>query len=131
MSSVTAAFAQVARRVGYFITLAADISGYTVSENTTTYNAWTAADIPIATLQSAASYNMGTGSGKILEDMGDLAVVSGQLYRKVRRVDQTATGGTFQTFWIILPGGEYPIAGRGASGYAAGTGNPAAVARLG
>ena len=119
MSSVTSQMAQIGRRINYFRCLA-DISGYDVSQNTTDYNSW------------KVNVNAGTQStsGTILQDMGEMAKVSGQIFRKVREiVNQTqATGAlTSEVFWIVVPGGEYPVQGVATGGGLAVT----AVARLG
>jgi len=130
MSSATSSYAQVDRRIGYFITLS-DISGFTVAENST-YNAWTAEVITAANM--TAIYGGGTAfaANQILEDMGEIAKVNGQIYRKVRKVTQTHAGGALPTFFIILPGGEYPIQGFPLAGGALPTLNTIAnVARLG
>ena len=122
MSSVHAEFAQVSRRVGYFI-CTSDVSGYTdVSQSTVDYNSW-----------NANITNFRVSAGQVLEDMGELAKVNGYILRKVRNVSVVAPGGGAlspnPTFWIVVPGGEYPMAG------VATVGTPdlrvAAVARLG
>lgn len=125
MSSVTAAFAQVARRVGYFLCVG-DVSGYTVTEGAD-YNSWSAT--PVA----ANSFV----TNDVLEDMGEIAKYQGNILRKVRKVAASNTaggpvagGGALATTWIVVPGGEYPMAGYGTSATAAGL-VPARVARLG
>lgn len=109
MSSVTSEFAQVARRVGYFV-CTADVSGYTdVSQSTVDYNSW-----------NANITNVRIPSGTVLEDMGELAKVNGYILRKVRNVSTIAAGGgaapiitgsASYTAFIVVPGGEYPMAG--------------------
>ncbi len=117
MSSVTSAFAQVAPRVGYFICVSGCTVYTDVSENAIDHNSW-----------NANTTSQVIAVGTILEDMGEIAKVSGQILRKVRPVVQVATGtGVLTTYWIVVPGGEYPIAGVAT----AGTLTVAAVARLG
>jgi hypothetical protein len=111
MSSVTSEFAQVARRVGYFI-CTGDVSGYTVTQNATT-NSWSAAAV------TGTLYSQNT----ILEDMGEIAKVNGQILRKVREVVQTYAGGAAPTYFIVTPGGEYPVQGFPVAG-----GTPSATA---
>jgi len=118
MSSVTSDFAQVARRVGYFLCVG-DVSGYTVTEDAGA-NTWTATVIP-GTQFSA---------NDVLEDMGEFAKYQGNILRKVRKVTQVAAGGALSTVFIVVPGGEYPMAGYGTSPTATGLA-PARVARLG
>jgi hypothetical protein len=102
MSSVTSEFAQISRRAGYFITLANDVSGYTVVQNATT-NSWSiSTTVPVLAFGAA---------NQILEDMGEIAKVDGQILRKVRAVTQTYAGGAAPTYYIVMPGGEYPIQG--------------------
>jgi hypothetical protein len=119
MSSVTSAFAQVDRRIGYFI-CTADVSGYTdVSASTVDYNSWNA----------NTTFTRFT-TGQILEDMGELAKFQGYIFRKVRNVSTPAPGGgvVLPYFWIVVPGGEYPMAGVAS---ASGSFTVAPVARLG
>ncbi len=124
MSSVTSEFAQVARRVGYFITLAADISGYSFAAPTDA-NAW-----PAPTVATVANFGV-TGLNTVLEDMGEIAKYNGQIYRKVRVVTQTNAGGARPAFWILVPGGEYPVQGYPTPGTASGLNTVSLVARLG
>jgi hypothetical protein len=117
MSSVTSAFAQVDRRVGYFIC----VSGCTVYTD-------------VSANSDNNSWNVNSGSsqtitvGTIFEDMGEIAKYQGAILRKVRPVAQVAGGAAvLTTYWIVVPGGEYPVAGvPGPSGLTVG-----AVARLG
>ena len=123
MSSVTSSYAQVARRLGYFRCLA-DVSGYAVAENTSTYNDWT--------ITSTGATTTTYTSGSILEDMGEIARIggatgSGQILRKVRNVTQVTAGGALPTYFIVMPGGELPISVAGSGSVLA----VAAVARLG
>ncbi len=125
MTSVGTEFAQVARRVGYFLCVG-DVSGYTVSEGAD-YNSWSAVVI--------AGNSFSTND--VLEDMGEVAKYQGNILRKVRKVAASATaggpvaaGGALSPVWIVVPGGEYPMAGYGTSATAAGL-VPARVARLG
>ncbi len=110
MSSVTSEFAQVSRRVGYFICVSGGSFGYTdVSQSTVDYNSWN--------ITAASTTAIATNA--ILEDMGEIAKVNGYILRKVRNVSTIAPGGgaafnpgsTVYTFWIVVPGGEYPMAG--------------------
>jgi hypothetical protein len=118
MSSVTSDFAQVARRVGYFLCVG-DVSGYTVTEDAGA-NTWTAT--VIAGTQFSAN--------DVLEDMGEIAKYQGNILRKVRKVTQVAAGGALAAVFIVVPGGEYPMAPGLVT--PSGTGlTPARVARLG
>lgn len=117
MSSIQSEFAQVARRVGYFICVSGSVTAYDVSQNTTNYNSWN--------VNSASTYAQGT----VLEDMGEIAKYQGSILRKVRAVTQVPAGGNATPYWIVVPGGEYPIAGYGSGGASALT--AALVARLG
>ena len=125
MSSVTSAFAQIDRRIGYFRCLG-DVSGYTVTEGAD-YNSWS------ATVVAGNSFV----TNDVLEDMGEFAKYQGNILRKVRKVAASATaggpvaaGGALAAVWIVVPGGEYPMAGYGTSATATGL-VPARVARLG
>ena len=118
MSSVHAEFAQVARRVGYFLCVG-DVSGYTVTEGAD-YNSYSAVVI--------AGNSFSTND--ILEDMGEIAKFNGSILRKVRKVTAIPAGGALATVFIVVPGGEYPMAGYGTSPTTAGLA-PARVARLG
>lgn len=127
MASVIAKTAQIGRRLGYFIGTS-DVSGYafsTIVEDSAS-NGWT-----FATGTSVTSLVTVCAANGILQDMGEIAKVSGNLLRKVRVVSQNpagvATGGAVTNFWIVMPGGEYPV--QGVSG--AGSFVPARVARLG
>ena len=97
----------------------ADISGYTVAAGTDS-NSWT------ATVITGTKASLGA----LLQDMGEMAKVSGQVLRKVRLIDsQTEATGNLDSvvFWIVVPGGEYPVQGVATGGGLA----VAAVARLG
>lgn len=122
MASVIAKTAQIPRRLGYFITTTGDLSNNTY-DVTVGVNEWTAAK-----RTGVAAITTGT----VLQDMGEIAKVNGQIYRKVRVAAQYPSGvsvtGAVTTFWIVVPGGEYPVQG------VDGTGTivlPASVARLG
>lgn len=112
MSSTTSSFAQVGRRVGYFICLSGNIPTYTITAGV---NGWTKSG-PV----NRYSQN------DILQDMGEIAKIDGTYFRKVAYVEQYAGGGAIETHWIVVPGGEYPIPGVDVEGPA-----PAHVARLG
>lgn len=116
MSSVTSQMAQIGRRIGYFIATA-DCSGYDVSQSTVNYNSWN------------ANRTTQVVGDSILQDMGEIAKVNGQVLRKVRLVTQNPAGGIASTFFIVMPGGEYPVQGYGAGSYSGLP--PATVARLG
>ena len=115
MSSIDSKPAQIARRLGYFITTSTDLSNntYTVVPNV---NDWT---VTLRTGVGAIAANT------ILQDMGEIAKFNGQLFRSVRPVTQIPAGGNAASFFIVMPGGEYPV--QGGSGSLA----PANVARLG
>lgn len=101
MSSVGSVTAQIGRRINYFRCLA-DISGYTVAQGT---DAWSAPALIASTIAS---------SGAILQDMGETAKYNGAILRKVRLIDSVteATGNLNSVvFFIVVPGGEYPVAG--------------------
>lgn len=116
MSSITSAFAQVDRRIGYFVCVSGPVLTYDVSQNTSTYNSWNAN-------VTAVTY----AANAVLEDMGEIARVSGAIFRKVRLVTQFPAGGAAPSYWIVVPGGEYPNAGTAVSTPY----TPALVARLG
>jgi hypothetical protein len=118
MSSVTSAFAQVDRRIGYFICVSGSVQNYDVSQSTVDYNSWN--------VNTLSTYPQGT----VLEDMGEIAKYQGSILRKVRAVTAVPGGGAASTAWIVVPGGEYPMAGYGTSATTAGL-TPAIVARLG
>jgi hypothetical protein len=127
MSSASSKPAQIARRLGYFIGTG-DVSGYAFSTivEDSAYNGWTfASGTSVTTLVTVCAAN------GILQDMGETAKVSGNLLRKVRVVSQNpsgvATGGGVTNFWIVMPGGEYPVQGVSSAGSFA----VAKVARLG
>ena len=128
MSSVTSHIAQVGRRINYFIATR-DTSGYALSTivQGTDNNSWA-----FATGKSATDIS-GISSGVILQDMGEMAKLNGQVLRKVRVANQFPSGvaatGIPTTYWIVVPGGEYPI--QGVSYSAAGSLPVAQVARLG
>jgi hypothetical protein len=130
MSSVTSVTAQIARRIGYFITVG-DISSscFDVSQSTVNYNSWDADALTAATVGGAAYGAITGATGQVLQDMGEMAKVNGQIYRKVRKVTQYPAGGINTPVWIIVPGGEYPMQGYGAGSYSGLA--PAPVARLG
>jgi hypothetical protein len=114
MSSISAEFAQVGRRRGYFIATG------TVTQYTLTFDV---AGVTAAT--SGSTYS----SGAILEDMGEVAKFKGQIFRRVRAVTQIPTGNiTVDSYFIVMPGGEYPVQGADGVGVIS---TPAPVARLG
>ena len=118
MSSVTSVTAQIGRRINYFYVIA-DCSGYDVSQSIVNYNSWN------------ANRTTQIEDTSVLQDMGEVAKVGGQILRKVRLVKpgQTEATGNLNAvvFWIVMPGGEYPV-----QGVATGGGLPVApVARLG
>ena len=59
-----------------------------------------------------------------------MAKLNGQILRKVRVANQFPSGvaanGSVTTYWIVMPGGEYPVQGVSST-----TLVPALVARLG
>lgn len=116
MSSVISEIAQIGRRIGYFRAVA-DVSGYAVSTVTFDVKGITA-------LNSATRIAV---AGDLLEDMGGLYQLSGQIFRSVRAVSLNPAGGIGVQYLICMPGGEYPVHGVAA----AGTILPAAVVRLG
>jgi hypothetical protein len=129
MSSVTSQMAQIGRRINYFISVA-DVSGLAGAAIVagSDSNSWT-----YATGYSATTLvQIATAAGTILQDMGEMAKLNGQVLRKVRLIDNQAeaTGNTSSVvYWIVVPGGEYPI-----QGYPNGLATPlpvAKVARLG
>lgn len=103
MSSVTSQIAQIGRRINYFSVIA-DCSGYTVGVDTANYNSWAA---------PSAAINYGTTA--VLQDMGEIAKYKGQILRKVRAVDLTEAGGKATAYFIVMPGGEYPVQGASAT----------------
>ncbi len=103
MSSVTSQIAQIGRRINYFRTLAADVSGYTIAAAADN-NSWGA---PVAAILYA--------NNTILQDMGEIAKYRGQIFRKVRSVDLTEAGGKATAYFIVMPGGEYPVQGASAT----------------
>jgi hypothetical protein len=124
MSSAVSRIAQIGRRINYFMCLA-DISSstYNVTVNSDN-NSWAASPLSPSTtpVRPATSAN-----STILQDMGEIAKVGGQLLRKVRIVNKNPAGGDGATFFIVMPGGEYPTQGV----QPAGALSVAAVARLG
>jgi hypothetical protein len=124
MSSAVSRIAQIGRRINYFLCLA-DISSaeYNVTVNSDN-NSWAAEALTGSTTPARQAT---TANVTILQDMGEIAKVGGQLLRKVRIVSQNPAGGINTPFWIVMPGGEYPTYGKPS----AGTLSVAAVARLG
>lgn len=116
MSSVTSQIAQIGRRINY-LRVSADCSGYTMAAGTDS-NSWAA---------PSAAVNFATST--ILQDMGEIAKYGGQVFRKVRAVTQTpiVAGGVATAYFIVMPGGEYPVQGVPAGSVLA----VAQVARLG
>jgi len=124
MSSVTSQIAQIGRRINYFRTLAADVSGYTMAVAADN-NSWAA---PVA----ATLYANNT----ILQDMGEIAKYNGQILRKVRAISAPGTpaGGVATAYFIVMPGGEYPTQGMSSTTVTTGSVSVlpiSAVARLG
>lgn len=119
MASVTSNIAQIGRRLGYFITTTSDLSNNTY-DVTASVNDWSVVKRTGVTAIATST---------ILQDMGEIAKFNGQLFRKVRIAAQYPAGvaldGTVTTFWIVMPGGEYPVQG------GSGAITPASVARLG
>ena len=127
MSSVGSFVAQKESRTGYFYVIS-DLSGtgaagtgfeFDVSSNSSCV--WTA---------QIKNPQISCVAGTILQDMGEIAKVGGSILRKVRVVDSQAeaTGNTNSVvFWIVVPGGEYPVAGVSSADYT----NVAPVTRLG
>lgn len=124
MSSTLARTAQVSRRINYFLCLA-DISSATFNVTVNSdNNSWAAAALTTSTTPVRPTI---TANSTILQDMGEIAKVGGQILRKVRKVSQNPAGGIDTPFWIVMPGGEYPTQGVAATGAL----TPAQVARLG
>ena len=119
MSSVTSQIAQIGRRINYFSVIA-DCSGYTLAAGDS--NSW---GLP------SAAVNFGTAA--VLQDMGEIVKYKGQILRKVRAVDSTPAGGNATAYFIVMPGGEYPVQGISATtlGSAISVLPIAKVARLG
>jgi hypothetical protein len=101
MSSISAEFAQVGRRRGYFIATGTVI-GYLYTGVTFDVKGITALPSPTASVTTATN---------VLQDMGESYEFNGQLFRRVRVVTQVTTGGTEVSYLICMPGGEYPIQG--------------------
>lgn len=123
MSSVGSSIAQIGARKGYFIATG-NVSTYTITQDV---NAVASAPV----LVSATGYT----ANAILEDMGEIAKYGGFLFRKVRAVSQVPTGtdGSVPSYFIAMPGGEYPVQGVAAAGLNSigGAITVALVARLG
>ena len=105
MSSISAEFAQVGRRGGYFIATGTVI-GYLYSNTVFDVKGVTA----LGTLTASV-----TTVNNVLQDMGESYEFNGQLFRRVRVVSQNPSGvaadGTAVSYLICMPGGEYPIQG--------------------
>lgn len=117
MSSISAEFAQVGRRRGYFIATGT-VLGYL----------YTGVTFDVAGVTAlGSSVTVTSVVNTILEDMGEMHKFAGQVFRRVRVVTQVPTGtdGTVASYLIVMPGGEYPVQG------GAGAITPALVARLG
>ena len=122
MSSVGSAFAQIGARRGYFIATGSVVQ-YAITQDVN-------GAVVAAGVVAGSSYS----SGAILEDMGEIAKYGGFLFRRVRAVTQIPTGNiTVASYFIAMPGGEYPIQGVSAAGLDSTGGSivAAPVARLG
>jgi hypothetical protein len=120
MSSVGSAFAQIGARRGYF---------YVVRGGTGNCDYYTLT-FDVAGVTALGSVIGSYATNDILEDMGEVAKFKGQLFRRVRKVTQVPTGtdGAVTSYFIVMPGGEYPVQGTDGVGVVSAAAN---VARLG
>jgi hypothetical protein len=119
MSSISAEFAQVGRRRGYFI----------VTRGGTGNCDYYTLTFDVAGVTALGSVIGSYATNDILEDMGEVAKFKGQLFRRVRAVTQIPTGNiTTASYFIVMPGGEYPVQGTDGVGVVSAAAN---VARLG